>query len=119
MLLLVLAEGALNHPNSGNQQSFKDLGKKCVSNKYNSHVAFLLNCPSSPTKLLNNLGKCYEEKYAAFRKGKSLGFNLLPFNIANAASIALILRVLSTELFQEKSILHSVYSLSQQTEWEV
>lgn len=48
MLFLVLAEGALNHPNSGNQPNFKDLGKKCISNKHNSYIAFLLNYLSSP-----------------------------------------------------------------------
>lgn len=51
MLFLVLAEGALNHPNSGNQPNFKDLGKKCISNKHNSYIAFLLNYLSSPNEI--------------------------------------------------------------------
>lgn len=58
----------------------------------------------------------------ALRRVKRFGLNLLPFNVADAASIALILRILSTELFKKKNYLafsHSVCSLSQQTEWEV
>lgn len=62
MLFLVLAEGALNHPNYGNQQNLEDLGKKCISNKCNSYIASRLIISPLPRKILNNTGNCYEEK---------------------------------------------------------